>query len=136
MDGSGASTVLNITNTFVFTMDYSQQVLYWIIDNGHGCNSNEQHIIGYSNVDGSERNQIVVTSNCFLFGYPCAIDFFGGALYSFSINYYRIFKTLLGEETTTFTFDGGYMSQCSFSYRGMKVISDQRQQHQGMLCIN
>ena len=129
MDGSGASTVLNITDTFVFTIDYTQQMLYWIIENGFSCSNNEQHIIGYSNVDGSERSQTVVTSNCFLFGYyPRAIDFFGGDLYSFSTNTFNIYKIILGEETIVNTFDDDYISQCPASYTGMKVISDQRQQ--------
>ena len=135
MDGSGASTVLSITNVFVFTIDYTQQILYWIINSDvvYRCSNNEQHIIGYSNVDGSGRGQTVITSNCFLFGYnPQAIDFFRGSLYSYSGNYhFKIFKTNSIQEereTITFSFDGNYMSECSSSYTGMKVISDQRQQ--------
>lgn len=127
MDGSGASAVLSISNVFVFTIDHTQQLLYWIINNGFGCRND--HVMGYSNVDGSGRGQTVVNSNCFLFGYnPQAIDFFRGTLYSYSGNYhFRIFKTIPEGETITFRFDGNYMSECPSPYTGMKVISDQRQ---------
>lgn len=136
MDGSGASTMLNITSEFVFTIDYTQQILYWIVNNGNGCNNNN-HIIGHSNVDGFERGQTVITSYCFLFGYNLqAIDFYKGTLYSYSGDYYfKIFKILQEEEIATIEFDGNYMSEYPSSYTGMKVISDQRQL-QGCFDIN
>ena len=133
MNGSGASTVLNITGTFVFTIDYTQQVFYWIIRNWR-CNNN---IIGHANIDGSERREIVVRSDTSCsnsFGYnPQAIDFFGGALYSFSNYNNKLFKIELEGETTVFTFDGNYLS-CRILYTGMKVISLQRQQ-QGIVSV-
>ena len=57
MDGSRIGTAVllnaNVVNTFVFTMDYSQQMFYWMnsSDNCHHTNYLES-----SKIDGSGRS--------------------------------------------------------------------------------
>ena len=134
MDGSriGTAVVLNanVINTFVFTLDYSEQMLYWMnsSDNCHYTNYLES-----SKVDGSGRSIAYDPSRnhfgCY-YGYyrgTQAIDFFGGAIYSYSG---RIVKTevnhALNNIITNFASVGHYMCRLSL-YLGMKVISSERQ---------
>ncbi len=138
MDGSGVRTVVllsntNVVYTFVFTLDYSQQMLYWI--NGSD-NCYYSHYIESSSVDGSGRRIAYDTS---YHGNPCyygyyhqtqAIDFFRGAVYSYSKSRRRIYKTVVEHTPNIYTFDsvGNYMCSVSYMYSGMKVISPECQQ--------
>ena len=136
MDGSHITTAVllntNVINTFVFTLDYSQQMLYWMnsSDNCHHTNYLES-----SRVDGSGRSIAYDPSRnhfgCY-YGYyrgTQAIDFFGGAIYSFSRRHFQIIKTEMNHPLnniiTNFASVGGYM--CQSLYLGMKVISSERQ---------
>ena len=134
MDGSGVGTVvlLNNTNTvhiFVFTLDYSQQMLYWM--NG----SDSCYYTNYlksSNVDGSGRRITYdpSSSNRCCYGYyrqTQAIDFFGGAIYSYSRRRCEIIKTEVNELSITNFPDVDYY-MCPSLYPRMKVISSERQQ--------
>ena len=137
MDGSGVGTVvlLNNTNTvhiFVFTLDYSQQMLYWM-NSSDSCYYTDH--IESSKVDGSGRRIAYGpsgNSNRCYYGYyhrTQAIDFFGGAIYSYS-RYSIIFKTEVGNVlniTNRFSYVSNYMCGSSYMYSGMKVISRERQ---------
>ena len=137
MDGSRIGTAVllnnaNVVNTFVFTLDYSQQMLYWMnsSDNCHHTNYLES-----SKVDGSGRSIAYDPSRnyrgCY-YGYyrgTQAIDFFGGAIYSYSGHHREIVKTevnhALNNIVTNFDYVDSYM--CQSLYSGMKVISSERQ---------
>ena len=138
MDGSGVQTVVllsntNIVHTFIFTLDYSQQMLYWM--NGSD-NCYYTNYIGSSRVDGSGRRIAYDPSSnnnhCY-YGYyhqTQAIDFFGGAIYSYSRYRYEIIKTKVGDilNITRFPYMNNYMCQSSsYMYSGMKVITSERQ---------
>jgi hypothetical protein len=142
MDGSGVRTVLmlnnsNIVNIFVFTLDYSRQMLYWM--NGSD-NCNYTNYIESSRVDGSERiitydpsNSRYSSNGCYygFFYRTQAIDFFGGAIYSYSGYYHDIIKTEVGNvlNITNFPYIDYYMCQSSYynMHSGMKIISPERQ---------
>ena len=131
MDGSHIGTAVllnvNVINTFVFTLDYSQQMLYWM------NSSNNCHHTNYlesSRVDGSGRSIAYDSSRNFrgcYHGYyrgTQAIDFFGGAIYSYSG---RVVKTEVNHALNNIiTYGGSYV--CQSLYSGMKVISSERQQ--------
>ena len=137
MDGTGVGTVILLSNTntvhilFVFTLDYSQQMLYWM-NGSDSCFYTDY--IGSSKVDGSERKITYGPSgninHCY-YGYyrrTQAIDFFGGAVYSYS-RYSNIFKTEVGNvlNITNFPYVSNYMCQSSYIYSGMKIINHERQ---------
>ena len=137
MDGTGVGTVvlLNNTNTlhiFVFTLDYSQQTLYWM-NGSNSCYYTDY--IGSSKANGSERKITYGpsgNSNHCYYGYyrgTQAIDFFGGAVYSYSRSYFYIFKTEVGNvlNIISFPYVSNYMCHSSYMYSGMKVISHERQ---------
>ena len=151
MDGSGVQTVVllsntNIVHTFIFTLDYSQQMLYWM--NGSD-NCYYTNYIGSSTVDGSGRriahdpSSNYYSSNRCYYGYcrrTQAIDVFGGAIYSYSRRHYEIIKTKVGDvlNITRFLYVRNYMCQSSsYMYSGIKVISPEHQL-QGIctLCLN
>ena len=139
MDGTGVGTVvlLNNTNTvhiFVFTLDYSQQMLYWM----NGTDSCFYiDYIGSSKVDGSDGKITYGPSGnsirCHLSFYhrTQAIDFFGGSIYSYSRYYSGIFKTEVGNVLNIINFpyvDRNYLCESSYyMYSGMKIISHERQ---------
>ena len=126
MDGSGVRTVvslysakLNFDYTFVFTLDYSQQMLYWI----NGSNScYYTHHIGSANSDGSGKR---ILYSHYTYCVSKTIDFFGGAVYSYRPNH--IYKTEVDSipklVSSIYTNNHG----CFSTYTGMKVISRQRQ---------
>ena len=134
MDGSGVGTVVSLNNvyTFVFTLDYSQQMLYWMNSRDSCYYTN---YIESSSINGSGRRKFYDTShrNSYLchYGYyhrTQAIDFFGGAIYSYSRRYNVLIKTeveLHSFNITHFNYVNYYM--CGPSYTGMKVISSERQ---------
>jgi hypothetical protein len=132
MDGSGVGTVvlLNNTNTFeifVFTLDYSQQMLYWM-NSSNSCYYT--NYIGSSRVDGSgTRITYVPSGNCYYYHRTQAIDFFGGAIYSYSRNYHDIFKTEVANVTKVaqFHYVSYYMCRSSYMYSGLKIINSERQ---------
>ena len=126
MDGSFYNTVLNTTSSYyklVFTMDRSKQVLYWI-------NGSRSCLLESSNTDGSNRsivyNATRYSGSCYRYYYTSqAMDVFGGAVYTYSQYYRRIYKT--NSEGRPYI-TGMYTNYvCGSSYRGMKVVSRQRQ---------
>lgn len=137
MDGSGVRTVVllsntNVVYTFVFTLDYSQQMLYWI--NGSD-NCYYSYYMESSSGDGSGRSIAYDTSyhsNPCYYGYhqTQAIDFFRGAVYSYSKSRRRIYKTVVEHTPNIYTFDSvsNYMCYSSYVYSGIKVISPEHQQ--------
>ena len=141
MDGSDDRIAVTLNNaivdyTFIFTLDYSQQMLYWM-------NSSDDYLytsyIEGARVDGSGRifhcdNTTASLGSCSHGGYSLsqAIDFFRGAIYSYSKHQFSIFKTVLEHTpqiTTMFDRIGWYMcySPRITVYTGMKVISSERQ---------
>ena len=130
MDGSGERTIIDDLNyTFVFTLDHSQQVLYWM-DSSTTCNYNTNYTLESSNVNGFGRSTHSLGSCCrHYYCHSQAIDFFGGAVYSYSGYFGDIFQTVVNDTPIIYRYDGYYM--CSSSHTGMKVISHQ-QQVQGM----
>ena len=139
MDGSGVGTVVLLNNievvhTFAFTLDYSQQMLYWM-NSSNNCYYTIY--IGSSSVDSSGRRisyDPYSNVNYCYYGYYLqtqAIDFFGGAIYSYSSrDYYQIIKTKVGNilNITHFPYVSNYMCRSSpYMYSGMKVISPERQ---------
>ena len=140
MDGSNVGTVVllnnaNVVHTFAFTLDYSQQMLYWM--NG-SSNCYYTNYIGSSSADDSGRRITYDPSSninsCYNHYYhrTQAIDFFGGAIYSYSRRYYQIIKSKVGDilNITRFPYVSNYMTLCqssSYMYSGMRVISPERQ---------
>ena len=143
MDGSGARTVISLDDAvyidyaFVFTLDYSQQMLFWIIQNiSYACYYTSY--IGSSNIDGTAI-RIVHTYNTSKRGHDScvrnhyhrsqAIDSFEGSVYSYSSDR-DILKIVLDDHPPTiivrYDHVSGHMT-CSSPYPGMKVISHQRQ---------
>ena len=123
MDGSGIRTVVSLYNaifdyTFVFTLDYSQQMLYWM--NGSNSCSYDTHHIGSANSDGSGKR---ILYSYYAYCSSIAIDFFGGAVYSRNLN--NIYKTEVDSIAKFVDFINYH--GCSSTYTGMKVISRQRQ---------
>ncbi len=140
MDGSGIETVVLLNNTYIvhtfaFTLDYSQQRLYWMNSSDSCYYTN---YIESSRVDGSGRRIAYDPSNsrygsngCY-YGYyrqTQAIDFFGGAIYLYSRRNYDIIKTEVGNvlNITRFHYVSNYMCQSSYMYPVLKVISPERQ---------
>ena len=128
MDGSSELTVVslynaNVDNTLVFTLDYSQQMLYWI--NGSNNCSYDTHHIGSANSDGSGKRIF------YSHGYYCysiTIDFFGGAVYSITRNDGYIFKAVLKDTPEISYYYVNYDTCTSYyMYTKIKVIAHQRQ---------
>ena len=129
MDGSGNKTVIKNTDwhhKLVFTLDISQQVLYWI-------NGTRSCYLQSSNTDGSGRriayNASYTYGRCPNYYYmhtSQAIDFFGGAVYSYSSYSYRYIHRTMIEGTPS-------ISRYSYNYytcrsgTSLKVISRERQ---------
>lgn len=143
MDGSDIRTVVaffNNTNnyTFLFALDYSKQVLYWIkSSNSSSCNHND--FLESSRVDGSERRIVVTPRDCYYYGSQ-AIDLFGGIVYSYSRHSHKIFKTVTVAESTPKITNFSYINNfigCHNSWHrygcmcnsqtGMKIISFEHQ---------
>ena len=137
MDGSGSRIVISSgyagSNTYdlVFTLDHSQQVLYWI----NGTRYNHCYL-QRSNTDGSNRsivrNATRYSGGCSYYYYryystQSDIDFFCGAVYTYSpyYRYIQITNTEGRPYITTFSYRSYICSQRSF--HGIKVISRQRQ---------
>ena len=130
MDGSGIGTVVSLylDYTIVFTLDYSQQMLYWM-SGSDNCNNQYTNYIEISSVNGSGRRIVHDISNFCYYRRTQAVDFFGGAVYSYSIQHRNIFKTIMEHvNITSFAYVDNYMSYSSYyMYSGMKVISSKRQ---------
>ena len=140
MDGSGTRTVISLDNAyyvnyaFVFTLDYSQQMLFWVIQNiSDTCYYTSY--IGSSNIEGTAI-RIVHMNNILKRSHSCdlnyrhhsqAIDFFGGSVYSYSSDL-DILKIVLDDPPIIVRYDhvSSHMT-CHPAYPGMKVISHQRQ---------
>ena len=146
MDGSSnsTSTVLNSTyhnDKLVFTLDRSQQVLYWIRGLQSCC-------LERSNSDGTNRSIVYCTGyyrgrckNYYFMRSPYfqAMDFFGGAVYTYSPHYNRhIYKTTAESRSNIASINNNYMSYIcsSYSAQGMKVISRQRQLQSKQFALN
>ena len=142
MNGSGVGTVITLNSTgdepFLFTIDYLQQKLYWINsvdDYSNSCNYSKY--IETSHTDGSGRRRIVYnasistlvgncTNNSYDNSHLQAIDFFGGAVYT----YYSggILQAVVVDTQTTLTYDSVKWYMCnSTNYTELKVISPKRQ---------
>ena len=130
MDGSGVETVISLwnVNTFLFTLDFSQQMLYWVNDSDI-CN--HTNFIGRSSVNGYSGIRVDYdTSNSCYYRRTQAIDFFGGAIYTYSVQHRKIFKSVVQHvlNITSFAYVDKYMSYSSYyMYSGMKIISSKRQ---------
>lgn len=128
MDGGGARIVAFLNDTFLFTLDYSQQILYWIeLSNSSNCTD----FMESSRADGSERRTVYKPRDCSYY-HSQAIEFFRGAIYSYSSYHRNIFKTLVKSEPniTNFTYISYFMCRSwykSMCNSGMKVISLERQ---------
>ena len=141
MDGSGGNTIISSgyaysdTYDLVFTLDRSQQVLYWI----NGTRNNHCYL-QRSNTDGSNRsivyNATQYYGGCshyyhYYYSTQADIDFFGGAVYTYSYSAYyshiQITNTEGGSYIRTFTI-AIMLIFCSWnSFHGIKVISRQHQ---------
>ena len=141
MDGSGVGTVVTLhstgDNSFLFTIDYLQQMLYWmnsVDDNSNSCNYSKY--IETSHTDGSGRRRIVYnasisalvgncTNNSYDNSHSRAIDFFGGAVYTYSGG---ILQAVVVDTQTTVTYDSVKWYMCnSTNYTALKIISPKRQ---------
>ena len=134
MDGSSNTTVLNTTSSYnkiVFTLDRSEQVLYWI-------RGRQSCYLERSNTDGSNRSIVYnatryydgrCSSYYYMYSYFQAIDFFGGAVYTFSPRNNRYIYRTTTEGRPRISSISNYMGYiCSgYSAQRMKVISHQRQ---------
>ena len=136
MDGSGVRMVVSLHNADVdyasiFTLDYSQQLLYWINHND-SCYFN----IESSSVDGFRRRTVHSTSSLGCHQDKQAMDYFKGAIYVYYKDnnmYYRhshnIYKIMVEytPKITRFSYIGQYVCQFSNLHSGIKVISPERQ---------
>lgn len=129
MDGNSNTTVLyRAYNNYhhiniSFTLDYAQQVLYWI---RYGSCILESA----SSVDGSKRR--IYNRYDHAYCYTVAVDFFRGAVYSYSIHHKKIAKTVVASESRPLTvsyynYISNHMCSSHPLYRKLKVISYQRQ---------
>ena len=132
MDGSGSSIVIHngyarSTYNLVFTLDHSQQVLYWI----NGTRYNYCYL-QKSNIDGSNQSIVYKTgcSNYYNHYYATQLDmdFFGGAVYTYSSYFGNIRATNTEGRPSIRSINSyrGYICNQQ-SFRGFKVISRQRQ---------
>ena len=144
MDGSGSSIVISsgyidsYTYDLAFTLDRSQQALYWI----NGTRYNHCYL-QRSNTDGSNRsiafNATGYYGGCLYYYYrnyysnPPDIDFFDRAVYTSSgfYNQLRITNTDERSYAATFSYRSYICSRNSF--HGIKVIS--REQQLQSMCI-
>ena len=134
MDGSSSSIVINSgyvgsSYDLVFTLDHSQQVLYWI----NGTRYNHCYL-QRSNTDGSNRSIVFNATEHYSGG--CShyyhryystqldMDFFGGAVYTHS--YYGDIQATNTEGIRTINSYRSYLCNQQ-SFHGFKVISSQRQ---------
>ena len=135
MDGNSNTSVLyrgynhhHSNINISFTLDYAQQVLYWIRYDSCTLES-------ASSVDGSQRRSYSGYDQAYC--YTVAVDFFQGAIYSYSIHHKRIAKTMLPSVNGPLTISyynhiSSHMCSSYPLYRKLKVISYQRQK-QGTL---
>ena len=145
MDGRDVKTVISLNSSidyaFTFTLDYSQQLLYWICYNIESC---YYRIESLSVNGGSERRTIhdMFSPRCHYGDKPAiAIDFFKGAVYYLSNMedvYYRyysgysdhtIFKITVEHppKITNFSYIRQYICHFLNTYSGIKIISPERQ---------
>ena len=136
MDGSGVGTVVTLHSTGdLFTIDYSQQMLYWTnsIYNSNSCTY--ANYIETSHTDGSGKRTVYSASISTLVGnctnnsddnsHSQAIDFFGGAVYAYSGG---ILQAVVVDTQTAITYDSVNWYMCnSTNYTALKVISPKRQ---------
>ena len=131
MDGSSNSTIFNAYDKIVFTLDRSEQILYYI--RGH-----QSCYLESSNTDGSNRSIVYnarryydrrCNSYYYMYSYYLAMDFFGGAVYTFSPYSNRyVYRTTAAGRSRISRITNNYMSYiCGHSAQGMKVVSRQRQ---------
>ena len=146
MDGSGSSVVINSgyvgsTYDLVFTLDRSQQVIYWI----NGTRYNHCYL-QRSNTDGSNRSIVFDATRSWrcthyynyyystqpdyhqYYSIQPDMDFFGGAVYT----YYPYYGNMQATNTEGRSYIRTINSYSSYfcdqrSFHGFKVISRQRQ---------
>ena len=137
MDGSSVGTVVTLHSTsdniFLFTIDYSQHMLYWMNSIYYSNSCYYTNYIETSNIHGSGRrivyNESTLIGNCtnnsYYNNYSQAIDFFGGAIYTYSRD---IFKAVVVNTPKIVTYDSVNWYMCNFTYyTALKVISPERQ---------
>lgn len=139
MDGSFNSTVLNSTSSYyklAFTLDRSKQVLYWI-RGPRSC------FLESSNTDGTNRsivyNATRYDGRCsdyyYMYSYYFqSMDFFGGAVYTYSPYSNRVvYKTTT--EGRSYITNVIYLNYVCSSISEIKVVSRQRQLQSKQFCI-
>lgn len=137
MDGSGVGTVVTLYSAnddyiFSFTLDYSQQMLYWVNSSSSCYYTN---YIETTSITDSGRRIIYNTSmlgsctNNSYYRYSQAIDFFGGAVYTYSRYHKDIFKAVVVTFNThkIVRYNDVNWYMCNSTYTAMKVISPERQ---------
>jgi hypothetical protein len=141
MDGSGIGTVVTLHSTgdnpFLFTIDYSQRTIYikYWMNTVYSNSCNYTNYIETSNIDGSGRRIVynaTLIRNCTNNSYDIgnhghlqAIDFFGGAVYTYSSG---IFQAVVVDTRKIVTYDSVNWYMCnSTNYTALKVISPKRQ---------
>ena len=136
MDGSSVGTVVTLhnatDNTFLFTIDYSQQMLCWM----NSTYNNNCYYINYierANTDGSGReivyNASTLIGNCTNNSYhnsysSQAIDYFGGAVYMYTRD---VFKAIVVDTQNIVTYDSVNWYRCNSTYTALKIVSPKRQ---------
>ena len=126
MDGKSNTTILHHAFSYhhlAFTLDYVQHVLYWMIYERCTLESS-------SSVDGSNRRYYSRQDQAYC--YTVAIDFFRGAIYSYSIHHKQIAKSMLPSENRPLTvsyynYISNHMCSSYPLYRQIKVVSYHRQ---------
>ena len=130
LDGHGITTVLNGSrySIIMFTLDRAKQELYWI-------NGSRSCYLERSNTDGSNRSVVYNTTystggcnNYYFMNTPLVMDYSEGVVYT-TTSYYSssryVYQTTTGQRPSLTALYISYL--CSFNFRGMKVISRQRQ---------
>ena len=145
MDGHFNGTILNTTSSYyklVFTLDRSKQVLYWIrgprscyLESSNTDGSNRSIVHSAIRYDGRCSDYYYMYSNYFQ-----SMDFFGGAVYTYSDSPYSFNRYIYRTTTDTrsyITSINSYMSYICSSYpvQEMKVVSRQHQLQSKQFCI-
>ena len=141
MDGSSNSTVLNTTSSYyklAFTLDRSKQVLYWIsgprscyLESSNTNGSNRSIVYNATRYDGRCNDYYYMYSYYFQ-----SMDFFGGAVYTYSPYANRYIYRTTTDTRSYITNINFYMSYVcnSYSVQEMKVVSRQRQLQSKQFC--
>ena len=138
MDGGGNSVVFTNDHSdnyfkLAFTLDRSEQALYWL-----NATRSRQCYLQRSNIDGFNQSVVYNATNyrggCsrfYSYSYytiPLAIDFYGGAVYTYSTySRYYVYITNTTRRTHSNLNYMPYTCRGYRSFQGIKVVSHQRQ---------